>query len=74
MLSRYRLTIGIEEVTFKAVGTGIFMVTLGLFENLIHPGGTAPECISRHMEICSVCQRAAEILVGNQIGAGVIAL
>lgn len=62
-----RLTIGSSEVTFKAVGADTHG-HLGLFENLVHPGGTAPGVhIHRHMEeMFYVLEGEVEILVGNQ--------
>lgn len=52
-----RLTMGSSEVTFKAVGADT-SGHLGLFENLIHPGGTAPgPHIHRHMEEMFACSR-----------------
>lgn len=66
-----RLTIGSSEVTFKAVGADT-QGHLGLFENLIHPGGTAPgPHIHRHMEeMFYVLEGEVEILVGNRTVQG----
>ncbi len=66
-----RLTIGNSEVTFKAVGANTDG-HLGLFENLIQPGGTAPgPHIHRHMEeMFYVLEGEVEILVGNQTVQG----
>ncbi|ARV58476.1 cupin [Nostocales cyanobacterium HT-58-2] len=62
-----RLTISNSEVIFKAVGADTHG-HLGVFENLIPPGGTAPgPHIHRHMEeIFYVLEGEVEILVGNQ--------
>jgi len=61
------LTIGNSEVTFKAVGSDTHG-HLGVFENLIQPGGTAPGLhIHRHMEeMFYVLEGEVEILVGHQ--------
>ncbi|MEI2578745.1 cupin domain-containing protein [Scytonema sp. PRP1] len=61
------LTIGNSEVTFKAVGSDTHG-HLGVFENLIQPGGTAPgPHIHRHMEeMFYVLEGEVEILVGHQ--------
>jgi len=65
------LTIGNSEVTFKAVGADTHG-HLGLFENLIQPGGTAPILhIHRHMEeMFYVLDGEVEIQVGNQTVTG----
>lgn len=61
------LTMGNSEVTFKAVGSDTHG-HLGVFENLIQPGGTAPGLhIHRHMEeMFYVLEGEVEILVGHQ--------
>lgn len=61
------LTMGNSEVTFKAVGSDTHG-HLGVFENLIQPGGTAPgPHIHRHMEeMFYVLEGEVEILVGHQ--------
>ena len=61
------LTVGNSEVTFKAVGSDTHG-HLGVFENLIQPGGTAPgPHIHRHMEeMFYVLEGDVEILVGHQ--------
>ncbi len=61
------LTVGNSEVTFKAVGSDTHG-HLGVFENLIQPGGTAPgPHIHRHMEeMFYVLEGEVEILVGHQ--------
>lgn len=66
-----RLTMGSSEVIFKAVGADIHG-HLGLFENLIHPGGTAPGVhIHRHMEeMFYVLEGEVEILVGTRTVQG----
>ncbi len=65
------LTIGNSKVTFKAVGADTHG-HLGLFENLIQPGGTAPILhIHRDMEeMFYVLEGEVEIQVGNQTVAG----
>lgn len=62
-----QLTVGNSEVTFKAVGSDTHG-HLGVFENLIQPGGTAPgPHIHRHMEeMFYVLEGEVEILVGHQ--------
>ncbi|MEC4818251.1 MAG: cupin domain-containing protein [Scytonema sp. PMC 1069.18] len=62
-----RLTIGTSEVTFKAVGADTHG-HVGIFENLIQPGGTAPgPHIHRHMEeMFYVLEGEVEILVGDR--------
>lgn len=66
-----RLTIGNSEVTFKAVGADTHG-HLGLFENFIPPGGTAPGLhIHRQMEeMFYVLEGEVEIYVGNQTVQG----
>lgn len=66
-----RLTMGSSEVIFKAVGADTHG-HLGLFENLIHPGGTAPGVhIHRHMEeMFYVLEGEVEILVGTRTVQG----
>jgi uncharacterized cupin superfamily protein len=61
------LRVGNSEVTFKAVGSDTHG-HLGVFENLIQPGGTAPgPHIHRHMEeMFYVLEGEVEILVGHQ--------
>ncbi|BDI20121.1 cupin [Nostoc cf. commune SO-36] len=63
-----RLTTGNSEITFKVVGADTHG-HLGLFENLIQPGGTAPVLhIHRQMEeMFYVLEGEVEIQVGNQI-------
>lgn len=65
------LTMGNSEVIFKAVGADTHG-HLGLFENLIQPGGTAPELhLHRQMEeLFYVVEGEVEIQVGNQIVQG----
>lgn len=65
------LTIGNSEVTFKAVGADT-NGHLGLFENVIQPGGTAPILhIHRQMEeMFYVLEGEVEIKVGNQTVQG----
>ncbi|GAB1540252.1 cupin domain-containing protein [Scytonema sp. NUACC21] len=62
-----RLTIGNSEVTFKAVGSDTDG-HVGIFENLIQPGGTAPgPHIHRHIEeMFYVLEGEVEILVGER--------
>lgn len=66
-----RLPIGSSEVIFKAVGADTHG-HLGLFENLIYPGGTTPGAhIHRHMEeMFYVLEGEVEIAVGDQIVQG----
>ncbi|MBD2185817.1 cupin domain-containing protein [Planktothrix sp. FACHB-1355] len=65
------LIIGNSEVTFKVVGADTHG-HLGLFENLIQPGGTAPELhIHRQMEeMFYVLEGEVEIQVGERIVQG----
>ncbi|OYD96401.1 cupin [Nostoc sp. 'Peltigera membranacea cyanobiont' 210A] len=65
------LTTGNSEITFKVVGADTHG-HLGLFENLIQPGGTAPVLhIHRQMEeMFYVLSGEVEIQVGNQIVQG----
>ena len=65
------LIIGNSEITFKVVGTDTHG-HLGLFENLIHPGGTTPELhIHRQMEeMFYVLEGEVEIQVGERIVQG----
>ncbi|MBW4565452.1 MAG: cupin domain-containing protein [Mojavia pulchra JT2-VF2] len=66
-----RLTIGNSEVTFKVVGADTHG-HLGLFENLIQPGGTAPILhIHRQMEeMFYVLEGEVEIQVGDRTIVG----
>ncbi|BAY89988.1 MULTISPECIES: cupin domain-containing protein [unclassified Tolypothrix] len=61
------LIIGDSQVTFKVIGTDT-NGHLGLFENLIQPGGTAPILhIHRQMEeMFYVLEGEVEIIVGEQ--------
>jgi quercetin dioxygenase-like cupin family protein len=63
----HRLTVGNSEVIFKAVGSDTHG-HLGLFENVIQPGGTAPALhIHKQMEeMFYVLEGEVEIKVGNQ--------
>jgi mannose-6-phosphate isomerase-like protein (cupin superfamily) len=65
------LTMGNSEVIFKAVGADTHG-HLGLFENLIQPGGTAPELhLHRQMEeLFYVVEGEVEIQVGEKIVQG----
>lgn len=65
------LIIGNSEITFKIVGADTHG-HLGLFENLIQPGGTTPELhIHRQMEeMFYVLEGKVEIQVGERIVQG----
>lgn len=65
------LITGNSEITFKAVGADTHG-HLGLFENVIQPGGTAPILhLHRQMEeMFYVLEGEVEIQVGNQIVQG----
>lgn len=65
------LIIGNSEITFKVVGADTHG-HLGLFENLIQPGGTTPELhIHRQMEeMFYVLEGEVEIQVGKRIVQG----
>ncbi|MFH7028540.1 MAG: cupin domain-containing protein [Heteroscytonema crispum UTEX LB 1556] len=65
------LTIGNSEVTFKAVGADTHG-HLGLFENLIQPGGTAPVLhIHRQMEeMFYILEGEVEIQIGDRTLVG----
>lgn len=65
------LIIGNSEITFKVVGADTHG-HLGLFENLIQPGGTTPELhIHRQMEeMFYVLEGEVEIQVGERIVQG----
>jgi len=67
----HHLTTGNSQITFKAVGADT-LGHLGLFENLIQPGGTAPILhLHRQMEeMFYVLEGQVEIQVGNQIVQG----